>query len=367
MSPSDARLTVHSADPLVGGPPLPLLRRRFVTPAELFFVRNHGPVPEIDAASWRLEVSGAVATPLSLSLDELRGRFPRAEVTATLQCAGNRRRELSAVAPTPGEVPWDADGIGTAVWSGARLADVLAAAGVAAEAAHAAFEGVDRVERHGERFGFGGSVPIAKALAPECLLADTMNGAPLAPEHGFPLRALVPGVIGARSVKWLSHIRLQASPSDNYFQARAYRLFPPSVTAESVRWEDGRPLHDNALTAVICEPETAARLAPGPLKVRGYALAPAGRRVARLEVSADGGATWTAAALEGDEPWAWQFWEATVVLRPGGGPLVARAFDDAGNGQPERLESVWNFKGYLNHAWHRVPVVVAGYQPPTHS
>src|SRR6185503_2817348 len=118
--------------------------------------------------------------------------------------------------------------------------------------AHVAFDGLDRVTRHDHTFDYGGSIPIEKAQRAEVLLADEMNGAPIPAIHGFPLRAVVPGYIGARSVKWLSRIHLQASPSDNYFQARAYRLFAPEVTADNVRWEDGRMLAANALTSVIC-------------------------------------------------------------------------------------------------------------------
>jgi sulfite oxidase len=217
--------------------------------------------------------------------------------------------------------------------------------------------GLDQVTRHGETFGFGGSIPIDKAMSPETLLVDPLNDAPLPPAHGFPLRVLVPGYIGARSVKWLRGIRLQAEPSDNYFQAKVYRLFPPHAKAETARPEDGVALSENSLTAVICEPEPDATLAAGPVTVRGYALAGGTRRVVRVDVSADGGRTWTTAALEPGEPWSWQFWEARLTLAKGPAELVARAVDNAANTQPEQLESVWNFKGYMNNALHRVSVI----------
>ena len=356
MTVVDSRLQVHSTEPLVGGPPLSVLRQDHITPADLFFIRNHGPIPEVDAASFRLEVDGLVRKQMQFSLAELRDRFPRVSVTATLQCAGNRRDELTKIAPIPGEVPWGADGISNAAWSGVRLCDVLEAAGVAPGAAHAAFVGLDEVTRHGETFGFGGSIPIDKALSPETLLVDEMNGAPLHPAHGFPLRVLVPGYIGARSVKWLSGIRLQTEPSANYFQAKVYRLFPPHTKAETARPEDGIALSENSLNAVICDPERGATLPAGPVTVRGYALAGGSRRVARVDVSADGGRTWTTASLEPGEPWTWQFWEARLTLGRGPAELVARAFDTAANSQPEQLASVWNFKGYMNNALHRVPV-----------
>jgi len=349
----DPRLRVHSTEPLVGGPPLPLLRRHFVTSNDLFYVRNHGPVPLVDPAAYQLEISGLVHTPLRLSLAELRDRFPRHSVTATLMCAGNRRNELAQVAPTPGEVPWGADGIGNAEWGGVRLGDVLAAAGVGDDARHVAFGGVDQVTRHGETFGFGGSIPRDKALGAEVLLADSMNGAPLSPVHGYPVRVVVPGYLGARSVKWLARIHAQRDPSDNYFQSKAYRLFSPSVTADTVRWEDGLMLGENPINSVICTPEAGASVPAGRCVVQGYALAGGDRRVARVEVSADGGRTWSRAKLTEGERWSWEFWEIELDLAPGT-ELVARAWDTASNTQPERLETVWNFKGYMNNAWHRV-------------
>ena len=354
----DPRLQVHSAEPLVGGPPLSLLRRHFVTPTELFYVRNHAAVPHVDAHGFELEVSGSVRRPLRLTLENLRERFPRASVTATVMCAGNRRSELAKVAPTPGEVPWGADGIGTAEWSGVRLCDVLEAAGLDADAAHVAFGAFDQVTRHGETFGYGGSIPSDKALGSEVLLADQMNGAPLTPVHGAPLRVVVPGYIGARSVKWLARIHAQAHPSDNYFQARAYRLFAAHETSETVRWEDGIPLGENSVNSVICTPEAGATVKPGPLVVQGFALAGGDRRVARVDVSADGGRTWKMAELDAGRPWSWTFWEARFDLQAGPIELVARAWDSAANTQPERLETVWNFKGYMNNAWHRIPLDV---------
>jgi len=297
-------LLVRSDDPFNAGPPPDLLRQHPITPAELFFVRNHAPVPAIDAAAYRLTVDGLVRTPLRLSLDDLRARFPRTTLTATLVCAGNRRQNLIAVKPVPGEVPWDNEAISTAEWGGTPLRAVLEAAGVEPAARHVAFIGLDQVEKHGERFGFGGSIPIEKALGAEVLLADTMNGAPLPPAHGFPLRVVVPGFIGARSVKWLGGITLQAEPSDNYYRARAYRTFPPEVTAETADWTRGSVLEDVGVNAVICDPLPGGRLAAGTVSVRGYAIGSGGRPVVRVEVSADGGAAWTDSTLLGAAtPW----------------------------------------------------------------
>jgi sulfite oxidase len=368
-------LLIRQQSPLNAGPRLGHLGASFVTPNELFFIRNHGDVPRVETAGFRLRVGGLVGRPLELSLDDLR-RLPRAEVTATVQCAGNRRSELAAVAPIPGELPWGLEAVSNAHWAGVRLADVLALSGVATAAGrdggnarlHVAFAGLDETERHGHRFNFGGSIPLAKALAPEVLLAFEMNGAPLPPEHGAPLRALVPGYIGARSVKWLSHVNLQDAPSSNYFQSRAYRLFPPWVRTapeDEGGWDRGLMLGEMSLNSIITAPGAGETVRAGDVEVRGVAIAGAGRTLARVDVSADGGATWCDARI--DEPaaraaacggvcWAWRLWRATVRLSAGDHQLVCRAWDSAAQTQPEDPAQLWNFKGYINNAWHRVPV-----------
>jgi sulfite oxidase len=350
-------LRVRQEEPLNAEPVPAALRESFRTPNELFFIRSHGAIPAVDPEAWRLTVDGLVANPLSLSLAELR-RLPRTTVGATLQCAGNRRRELIEVRPIPGELPWGSEAISNAEWSGVPLREVLAAAAPRAAALHAAFTGLDETERHGHRFAFGGSIPLEKAMRAEVLLADTMNGEPLPPAHGAPLRVVVPGYIGARSVKWLSRITLQKGPSDNYFQARAYRLFPAAVGPETVDWETGMMLGEAPVNSVICTPPAGETLPAGRVPVRGWAMAGGGREVARVEVSADGGRTWTTADLgAGETGWAWRFWEAPLDLPPGEHEILCRAFDTAAQTQPSDPSQVWNFKGYANNAWHRVRVM----------
>lgn len=356
-------LIVRTAEPFNAGPPPQLLARQWLTPTDLFFVRNHGTVPEPDAAAYRLVVRGGPAGPLSLSLADLR-RFPRQTVTAALQCAGNRRRELLALRDIPGEVPWDLEAISQGEWGGVSLCHVLELAGLRPgggyeDVAHVAFTGLDEVERRGRRFGFGASIPVDKALGPEVLLADEMNGAPLTPLHGAPLRLVVPGYIGARSVKWLGEIVLQAQPSDNYFQAVAYQHFPPGVDATTAVEGTGRMLDELFVSAAICVPAAGGALPPGPTTVSGYAVGQGGRRVERVELSADGGRTWAEATLSGvRRAWAWQLWSATVQLAPGVQTLVARAIDSDGHTQPADVSVTWNYKGYMNNAWHRVEVKV---------
>jgi sulfite oxidase len=351
-------LVVHGDHPLNAETPPPLLRESFVTPDEAFYVRCHGDVPEVDPGRYRLAVSGLVERPLRLSLEEIRG-LPKTESTATLYCAGNRRAELAQVKPIPGKVAWNVGAAGNARWGGVLLRDVLEAAGIGKGTGHVAFTGLDRDVESATGAHFGGSIPIERAVSDGVLLAYEMNGRPLAPEHGFPLRVVVGGYVGARSVKWLSEISLQSEPSDNYYQAVEYKLFPPHVTAEDADYSEGEMLGEIPLNCVICTPQEGETPARGPLVVRGYAVAGGDRRVGRVEVSADGGRSWTGATLAGEESAsAWRFWEVVLDLGPGPHEISARATDSEGGTQPASVEDVWNFLGYANNAWHRVGIEV---------
>jgi sulfite oxidase len=352
-----ADFVVRQASPFNGGPPLAALTESFLTPLDAFFVRNHGDVPEIDHGRFRLRVEGLCGRPGEWSLDEL-AELPRRTITATLQCAGNRRQELIDLKPIPGELPWGSEAIGSARWAGVSLADLLARLDVDPAARHVELEGCDTTERHGHRVIFGGSIPLEKALASEVLLAFQMNGEPLTTTHGAPLRAVVPGYIGARSVKWLTTLRLLAEPSENYFQAHAYRLFPAAVGPQDVVWEDGLPLGEQNVSSSITRPEQGAEVDAGRIRVEGVALS-GGRPIARVEVSTDGGATWRNAELGEDHGrWAWRQWQADVDLAAGEATVVVRAWDNAAQTQPERVEQVWNFKGYMNNAWPRLTLHV---------
>lgn len=349
-------IKVQDDQPFNAEAPLKLLRQSFVTPKELFYVRSHGSVPETDPDGYRLNVSGLVEQPLNLSLQQIKNEFPKTEVTATLYCAGNRRDELMKASPMPGKLPWNAGAAGNARWSGASLREILRAAGVKEEAGHVAFDGLDRDEEGSQGTNFGGSIPIEKGMGADVLLAYEMNGEPLAPEHGFPLRVVVGGYIGARSVKWLSSIMLQEAPSTNYYQACEYKLFPPRVTAETADFFEGEMLGEIPLNTVICSPSEGETLPAGPVLIQGYAIAGGQRRVERVEVSTDGGQSWVGANLSGDggHPAAWRFWEASLELSPGPRQIVARAVDSASGTQPKDTREVWNFQGYANNAWHRV-------------
>ncbi|WP_212910251.1 sulfite oxidase [Streptomyces sp. TS71-3] len=348
-------MVVHEREPFNAEPPRTALAEMPLTPVESFYSRNHGPIPETDPVAWRLRVDGLVERPMELSLQELRSRFDEAELDATLQCAGNRRAGLAEVRDIPGEDPWRSGAVSTARWSGARLGDVLAAAGPRPEAAHVAFAAPDVSPVADPPQSFGASIPVAKALGPEVLLAWAMDGRPLPRVHGALLRVVVPGWIGARSVKWLTRVTVQAEPSVNYFQATAYRLLPPGADPVQAGPGDGISLGPLALNCDILSPDDGARVPPGPTEVVGYALAGDGRSVARVDVSVDGGHSWAQAELEADaDPWVWRRWRIVVDLPAGAAEITARAWDSSGSAMPESPAHLWNPKGYVNNSWARI-------------
>ena len=351
----------HDRDGLNAGGPQSGLASAHVTPADVFFTRSHAPIPVVDPAEWRLRVDGMVSRPLVLSLSELQ-QFPRREVASTLLCAGLRRNELLHVAPLPGELPWGPEAASHAHWAGVSLRDVLAAAGVGSDAAHIEFTGLDAVERRGQRFGFGGSITMDKAMDPDVLLAFEMNGQPLLPAHGFPVRTIVPGWIGARSVKWLGRISAAREPSDNYFQTAAYRVLRTPDPARPNDVSAGEALAAITVNSVILQPLPEQVVIAGtPFTILGWAIGTDGSDITAVEYSLNDGMTWAAARLSDTrEQWSWTQWDATAALPAGRHAVVVRATDAAGHSQPAALHDVWNVKGYLNNAWHRVQVTAVG-------
>jgi sulfite oxidase len=350
-------LVVHEEEPFNAETGLAALVEGPLTATDAFYVRAHGTVPEIDPAAWRLHVHGAVERELDLSLATLREALRERDVTATLQCAGNRRAGLIAIRDIPGEAPWGPGATGTATWTGVALADVLALAGPLREAAHVGFEGADFSEEATPTQRFGGSIPLDKASRPEVLLAWAMNGEPLPLVHGAPLRVVVPGYIGARSVKWLERIEVRSTPWQGYFQHVVYRLLPEDGTQGPGA---GMPLGLVALNSDVLSPADGETVAAGPVKVRGYAFAGGERHVARVDVSLDGDASWSQAELLEDlGRWAWRHWQITVDLSPGDHEILVRAWDSSAATQPEDETALWNPKGYVNNARPRVRVRAA--------
>jgi sulfite oxidase len=328
-----ADLIVHEREPFNAETPRGALAEGPLTATDAFYVRGHGAVPEIDPGAWRLRVHGLVERELDLSLTTLREAFRERTVTATLQCAGNRRAGLIAVRDIPGEAPWGPGATGTARWSGVALADVLALAGPRRGAAHVGLEGVDLSREADPVQRYGGSIPLDKAGRPEVLLAWAMNDAPLPAVHGAPLRVVVPGYIGARSVKWLERVEVRSAPWEGYFQHVVYRLLPEDGTPGPGA---GMPLGLVALNADVLAPADGATVAAGAVEVRGHAFAGGERHVARVDVSPDAGATWSQAELLEDlGPWAWRQWRTTLDLAPGDHEILVRAWDSSAATQPE--------------------------------
>jgi sulfite oxidase len=350
-------MVVHEEEPFNAETGPAALAEGPVTATEAFYVRGHGAVPEIVPEAWRLRVHGLVERELDLSLVTLREAFQEREETATLQCAGNRRVGLMAIRELPGEEPWGPGATGTATWSGVALAEVIALAGPLREAAHVGFEGADLCPEAKPAQRFGGSIPLDKACRPEVMLAWAMNGEPLPLVHGAPLRVVVPGYIGARSVKWLERIEVRSRPWEGYFQHVAYRLLPPDGKPGPGA---GIPLGLVALNSDVLSPANGETVAAGPVEVRGYAFAGGERHVARVDVSVDGGASWSQAELLEDlGRWAWRQWRTTVDLAPGEHEILVRAWDSSAATQPEEHATLWNPKGYVNNARPRVRVRVA--------
>jgi sulfite oxidase len=352
-----ADLVVHEEEPFNAETGLAALAEGPLTATDAFYVRAHAAVPEIDSEAWRLHVHGLVERELDLSLVTLHEAFPEREVTATLQCAGNRRTGLIAIRDIPGEEPWGPGATGTATWTGVALADVLALARPSCEAVHVGFAGADLCLNAKPAQRFGGSIPLDKACRREVLLAWGMNGEPLPLVHGAPLRVVVPGYIGARSVKWLERIEVRSRPWEGYFQHVAYRLLPPDGAPGPGA---GMALGLVALNSDVLSPVDGETVAAGPVEVRGYAFAGGERHVARVDVSVDRGASWSQAELLEDlGPWAWRQWRMTVELEPGEHEILVRAWDSSAATQPEDNATLWNPKGYVNNARPRIRVRAA--------
>ncbi|WP_069770323.1 sulfite oxidase [Streptomyces sp. LUP30] len=337
---------------------LPLEALRYdVTPPGLHYVLTHYDIPAVpDDDSWRLTVGGRVRRALSLSPARLRAR-PAVVVRTTMECAGNGRALLS---PRPVSQPWLVEAVGTADWTGVPLRLLLDEAGVASDAVDVVFTGADHGVERGVEQDYRRALPVGVAMGddPEVLVAYAMNGAPLPPQHGSPLRLVVPGWYGMAQVKWLRDVEVVDSPFTGFQQSVAYRL---RQTPE----EAGEPVTLIAPRALLIPPgfpdfmSRTRVVEAGSVPLAGRAWS--GRApLASVEVSTDGGVTWDAAGLEPDRGrrWAWRGWTFAWSATPGAHVLSARAHDGAGNTQP--LEQPWNRGGFANNVVQRVPVLCLG-------
>lgn len=335
------------------GLPLEALRHD-ITPPGLHYVLTHYDIPYVpDDTSWHLAIGGQVRRPLRLSLADLR-TFPQVTTRVTLECAGNGRALLT---PRPVSQPWLVEAVGTAEWTGVPLRLLLAEADIEPDAVEVVFTGADHGVERGVEQDYQRALHLDVALGgdPEVLVAYAMNGAPLPPQHGRPLRLVVPGWYGMAHVKWLREVTVVDEPFTGFQQAVAYRLRRHPE-------DEGEPVTRIAPRALLVPPgfpdfmSRARVVRPGTVTLEGRAWS--GRAaVTRVEVSADAGRTWQEAELEPEDGhrWAWRRWQHSWAAIPGEYVLSARATDADGHIQP--LEQPWNRGGFANNLVQRVPVL----------
>jgi DMSO/TMAO reductase YedYZ molybdopterin-dependent catalytic subunit len=333
--------------PDVHNDPAPLRavgERRMPTAAH--FRREHFPVPPVDPAGWRLRIGGSVATPAIVTLADL-VQMPRRSLVVVLECAGHRRAELHPA--TPG-LQWQEGAVSEARWTGTPLVGLLRAAGIDRDAAEVVLTGADRgaFERKGEH-PYARSLPLSKALHKDTILAYEMNGEPIPPEHGGPVRAIVPGWYATDSVKWVERVHVVQAEFDGPFQALDYRFATADEPGIGARMER-MPVH-----ALITDPGEGSSLPAGLLVVRGAAWSGSGA-VIGIEVCIDDGRWHEAAVTERTGRYGRTLWEYHCAAGPGRHTIAVRARDASGAAQPSA--PVWNRRGYANNSVHRVTVTV---------
>lgn len=330
-----------------------------VTPTARHFIRNNGLPPESsDAAGWTLTLDGVVDKPMTLTIDELKKNFEVVTRDLVIECGGNGRAFFNP--PASGN-QWTYGAVACSSWTGVRLADLLAAAGVKANAVYTAHYGADmHLSGKPGKLPISRGVPITKAMGEENLIAFAMNGEALHPMNGAPLRLVVPGWPGSCSQKWLTRIEVRDVVHDGpKMTGTAYRLpNRPVAPGEEVDEKDFIIIERMPVKSLITSPQTGVTVQDKMLEVRGHAWA-GDRTVARVELSIDFGATWFEATLAAAKnPGAWQDFSASVTFPQAGYYEVwAKAVDDKGIAQPFAVS--WNPKGYLNNSYHRVAVRVA--------
>ncbi|KAF2101438.1 nitrate reductase [Rhizodiscina lignyota] len=393
--PRDPRLIrltgVHPFN--VEAPLTDLFNEGFLTSPELFYVRNHGPVPEVndaDIPDWEFTVEGLVSNPLKITLRDLIADYEQKTYPITLVCAGNRRKEQNVVRKTKG-FSWGPAGLSTALFTGVVMGDVLRRAKPKRRARWLCMEGADKLPNG----YYGTGVRLTWAMDPNrgMMLAYKMNGEMLLPDHGKPLRAVVPGQIGGRSVKWLKKLIVTEGPSDNWYHIYDNRVLPTMISPEEAAnkpewWTDERyAIYGLSTNSAIACPAHDERL---PLNsrlerygVRGYAYAGDGRRITRVELSLDKGKTWRLANIDyaedryreareqelfggtldvgwRDTCFCWCFWQLDIPIEElkTAQDVVVRAMDESMNLQPRDM--YWSVMGMMNNAWFRVVIHLEG-------
>ena len=360
----------------------------FLTPTELWFVRNHGLVPKItdsDVMDWEFSIEGLVEKPMVVTLNELL-TFPQITIPITIACAGNRRKEQNVVRKGNG-FNWGSAGVSTALFTGVLINEVLKLAKPQRTARYMCMEGADKLPNG----YYGTSIRLSTAMDPAMgvMLAHKMNGEPLLLDHGRPLRVVVPGYIGGRSVKWLKRIIITEKSSDNWYNLYDNRVLPTMVTseiaAEDKSWynDERYALNNINVQSVICYPaheEIVKVEQDHSYNVRGYAYNGSGLRIGRVEISLDQGQTWRLTKIDYPEDryreatdypelfggkldmpdrelsFCWCFWniEISIMELSQAKDIVVRAMDENMNVQPRDM--YWNVLSMLNNCWHRLTI-----------
>ncbi|KAI4149521.1 MAG: hypothetical protein LQ341_001296 [Variospora aurantia] len=392
--PRDPRLIrltgVHPFN--VEAPLSDLFNEGFLTSPELFYVRNHGAVPEVketDIPDWEFCVEGLVERPMTLTLRQLIAEYKQITCPITLVCAGNRRKEQNQVRKSKG-FSWGAAGVSTALFTGVAMADLIRKARPRKKARFVCMEGADKLPNG----YYGTSVKLNWVMDPNkgMMLAYKMNGETLRPDHGKPLRAVIPGQIGGRSVKWLKKVVVTEAPSDNWYHIYDNRVLPtmisPEESASNPNWwtDDRYAIYDLSTNSAVAYPahEEQLSLVGGPEQyvAKGYAYGGGGRRITRVEVSLDKGKSWRLANIEYPEDryrdceqdlfggrldmswrescFCWCFWtlDIPVVDLTGAKDLLVRAMDESMNVQPRDM--YWSVLGMMNNPWFRVTISKEG-------
>ena len=352
-------MNVLNQKPFNGEPPLPLLVKSFITPNEIHYVRNHLPVPVIDPNEYVLEITGlGIQDTVKLTLDDLK-KLPEHKLVVTIQCSGNRRAHMNEEKQTKG-LEWKGAAIGNAEWSGVRLRDLLNYIGFEAnrkEMKHFQFEGYDQDIT---KTNYGVSFPFSKAYSKDgdVLVAYKMNGEDIPRDHGYPVRIIIPGVVGTRNVKWLKKIIISDEESQSFWQQSDYKGFSPSIDMNHANYKLTPAIQDLPVQSQICE----TSINDDEITIKGYAWSGGGRGIAWVDVSLDNGDTWNVANIdppieeEYGKNWSWRLWEITLPIpkNQNGLKIKSKAVDTSYNAQPERISSIWNYRGVLTNAWSSV-------------
>ncbi|XP_025831817.1 probable sulfite oxidase, mitochondrial [Agrilus planipennis] len=361
-----AALIPASEKPFNAELPPTLLVANFITPNELFYVRNHLPVPEVDPKKYELEVDvEGTNKSIKLTVESLK-KLPKHTITATIMCAGNRRSEMTEVKPVKG-LSWGVGALGNAEWSGVLLRDVLISMGIDENSnfQHVQFEGLDTDPT---KKPYGASIPFWKAIdrKGDVLLAYEMNNEVIPRDHGFPVRVIVPGVVGARNVKWLKRIIVSNNESDSHWQQNDYKGFSPGIDWDNVDFSKSPAIQELPVTSAICvpSPNQTVTVRDGHITAYGYAWSGGGKKIIRVDVTIDKGDTWHVADIiqqdsaEPPQHWGWSLWTVQVPVSKNAKEVEiwVKAVDSSYNTQPESFKNIWNLRGVLSNAYHKVPI-----------